>query len=68
MTVQLEHHFICDRCGAEAWAAANLRPGEARAGLEGWQVLAVGTDPGMPLKHLCPPCAEDFGRFLEEEK
>jgi hypothetical protein len=58
--------FSCDRCGRTENVALTNSPGHVRqAGPEKWLAIVVGTDPGTPPSHLCPPCAHGFKAFMD---
>lgn len=57
-----EYRFRCDRCGAEVYVAMEARE---VPGPHAWLQLRVGIDPGVPPRHLCVQCVEDFTSFLK---
>jgi hypothetical protein len=69
MSVRPENHFVCDRCGVEAYEIMSNGPVHTRAGGPGgWLVLVIGTDPTTPPAHLCDVCAAAFETFMAREK
>ena len=67
MTAFPETRYVCDRCHIEvAVAMTNVAVNQRAAGAAGWLMLAVGSDPSHPPKHLCDKCADKFVGFMSE--